>query len=337
MIADPLPNRHPWITRGHFRDIDAQAAQYHGYEQQYQQLSRGPFEGRFSSFNFGDDLVINLETANRELAASAATPPGRYGACFLTDNSPPCALNATSFSQDHLVLSPEKRCVEGRMAEGVTMYCMDLSRSLFPDDSNNVRSVGVLADPVGLRQLRGLVQTGLATFTTLESPADYPAAVCGFKSSIADLLWQLAARTTDHERTQRYSNTRAIQIFRRAREYIHHGLADGISIVTLCRHSGVSRRSLESIFQSVVGMGPGSYVRTLQLNRIRRDLMSQGSEKVSIGVIAARHGIWHWSRFSRYYRSLFGELPSQTRAMTPAIPAPRMRRGTRQRRAVGAS
>jgi AraC family ethanolamine operon transcriptional activator len=41
--------------------------------------------------------------------------------------------------------------------------------------------------------------------------------------------------------------------------------------------------------------------------------MSEGSDKVSIGVIAARHGIWHWSRFSLYYRVLFGELPSQTR------------------------
>jgi AraC family ethanolamine operon transcriptional activator len=123
----------------------------------------------------------------------------------------------------------------------------------------------------------------------------------------------MAARTEDATGTRRYSNTRAIRIFRRAREYIHFRLADGISIVTLCRHTGVSRRSLESVFQSVVGRGPGSYVRVLQLNRIRRDLMSEDSDEVSIGVIAARHGIWHWSRFSRYYQSLFGELPSQTR------------------------
>jgi len=313
MVADPLPNRHPWISAGRFHDIDAQAAQYQGYDQQYQQLGRGPFEGRFSSFNFGADLVINFEMANRELAASAATPRGRYGACFLTEGSPPCALNATRFSQDHVVLSPENRCVEGTMAEGVSMYCMDLSPALFPDDGHNMRGGGVLSDPAASRQLRELVRSGLAAFTALESPADYPAAVCGFKSSLADLLWQMAARREDSTGTRRYSNTRAIQIFQRAREYIHHRLADGISIVTLCRHTGVSRRSLESVFQSVVGRGPGSYVRVLQLNRIRRDLMSEESDNVSIGIIAARHGIWHWSRFSRYYQSLFGELPSQTR------------------------
>ena len=319
MVAEPLSNRRPWISEGRFRDIDAQAAQYQGYDQQYQQLSRGAFEGRFSSFHFGDDLVINFEMANRELAASAATPAGRYGACLLAESSPPCGLNATRFSQDHVVLTPEKKCVEGTMAEGVSMYCMDLSPALFPDDGHNMRSIGVMSDPALVRQLRELVRSGLQAFTALESPADYPAAVCGFKSSLGDLLWRMAARPEDETRRRRYSNTRAIQIFRRARDYIHHRLADGISIVTLCRQMGVSRRSLECVFQSVVGMGPGSYVRVLQLNRIRRDLMSEGSDKVSIGVIAARHGIWHWSRFSRYYRVLFGELPSQTRVRRKAV------------------
>src|SRR5579859_8010703 len=113
-----------WIRDVRFDDIDAQAAQYHGYDQHYQQLSRGPFEGRFRSFHFGADLVINLETANREIAASAATPAGRFGACLLTNASPPCSLNATEFSQTHIVVSPERRCVEGIMSEGVTIYCM---------------------------------------------------------------------------------------------------------------------------------------------------------------------------------------------------------------------
>jgi AraC family ethanolamine operon transcriptional activator len=104
-----------------------------------------------------------------------------------------------------------------------------------------------------------------------------------------------------------------MQIFRRARDYIHDGVADGISIVALCEAIGVSRRALELVFRSVLGTGPGHYVRTLQLNEVRRDLLSNPESEVSIGAIAAQHGIWHWSRFSRDYRSMFGELPSQTR------------------------
>ena len=60
MATDPILERQPWIFGGHFNDVDAQAAQLHGYDQQYLQLSRGPFEGRFRSFIFGDDLGIHL-------------------------------------------------------------------------------------------------------------------------------------------------------------------------------------------------------------------------------------------------------------------------------------
>ena len=173
----------------------------------------------------------------------------------------------------------------------------------------------MLSDPARSRQLRELVHSGISTFTSLESPADYPAAVCGFKAAIADLLWRMAASgaADDGVSARLYSAARTLQVFRRARDYIHHHLGDGISIPILCKQTGVSRRSLECVFRSVVGIGPGNYVRLLQLNLIRRDLLSGASDDVSIGVVAARHGVWHWSRFSRYYRSLFGELPSQTR------------------------
>lgn len=304
-----------WVSAGQFSDVDAQAAQYHGYGQQYQQLSRGPFEGEFRSFRFGDELTICFETANRAIAASAATPSGRFGVCFLANSSPPCALNATAFSQDHVILTPANGSVEGKMSAGIGIYCMDIARALLPEHGQDIRLAGVLSDPTHVRNLRELVQSGLSSFMALGSPPSYPAAVRGFKSSLADLLWQMADRRESSESagTRGHGNSRTLIVFRRAREFIHHHLSDGISIGDLCKHVAVSRRSLEGVFHSVIGMGPASFIRILQLNRIRRDLLCESGENVSIGVIAARHGIWHWSRFSRYYRLMFGELPSQTR------------------------
>src|SRR5689334_20692677 len=183
-----------WVSEELFHDVDAQAARYEGYGQQYQQLSSGPFEGRFRSFNFGEDLTIHWETANREIAASASTPSGRYGACFLAGASPPCALNATEFSHEHLVLSPEHKTVEGKTAAGVNIYCMDIGRALFPDEGGAIRRNGVLRDRTRLPVLRELVQSGLDSFTRLGSLSQYPAAVCGFKSSVAEILCQVSAR-----------------------------------------------------------------------------------------------------------------------------------------------
>jgi AraC family transcriptional regulator, ethanolamine operon transcriptional activator len=318
MLSDSSLVERPWISSGLFNDIDEQAAQYSGYGQKYQQLSRGPFEGRFCSFNFGDDLNIHFETTNRALAQSASTPPGRYGACVLTQDSPPCALNAETLAQDHVVHCPENKSLEGKTPEGTTIYCLDISCDILPDDGYEMRLVGVLKDASRTRELRELIQAALSSLTTLGAIAAYPAVVQNFKSSLVDLLSQMTTEVTGRSRreTRPYNSARSLQVFRRAREYIHHRLADGISIVNLCRETGVSRRSLECVFQSVIGIGPVNYIRILQLNLIRRDLMSEASAGESIGVIAARHGVWHWSRFSQYYGMLFGELPSETRRRT---------------------
>jgi AraC family transcriptional regulator, ethanolamine operon transcriptional activator len=305
----------PWISSGLFRDIDEQAAQYSGYGQQYQQLSRGPFEGKFSSFNFGDDLNIHFETTNRALAQSASTPPGRYGACVLAQDSPPCALNAETLAQDHVVHCPENKSLEGKTPEGAAIYCLDISCDILPEDGAEMRLVGVLKDAPRSRELRQLLQAALSNLTTLGTIASYPAVVQNFKSSLVDLLSQMTTELTERSRreTRPYNRARSLQVFKRAREYINHRLADGISIVNLCKVTGVSRRSLECVFQSVIGISPVTYIRILQLNLIRRDLMSDASSTESIGLIAARHGVWHWSRFSQYYGVLFGELPSETR------------------------
>jgi AraC family ethanolamine operon transcriptional activator len=307
--------RHPWISGGHFTDVDAQAAHLHGYGQQYQQLSGGPFEGRFRSFHFENDLGIHFEVANRALAQAASTPPGRLSVCLLSAPSEPCTLNAVPIGLSNVVLCPEHLVMEGRTSEGVNLCCMDVSRQLLPDEGRDLQSVRVLADPARSHQLRDVVSSGLAAMSRLDAISNYPAAVTGFKSSLGDLLWQIGLQNRPQSagRANRHTSARTMQVFRRAREYIHNGLADGISIVALCGAIGVSRRALESVFRSVVGTGPGNYVRALQLNQVRRDLSSSSCAGLSIGCIAARRGIWHWSRFSREYRLMFGELPSQTR------------------------
>jgi AraC family transcriptional regulator, ethanolamine operon transcriptional activator len=315
MVAVRSPADSPWKSAGTFHDIDAQAAQYQGYDQRYQQLSPGRFEGHFSKFKFSDDLIIGLETANRELAVTAVTPDRRYGACFLDRSSPPCKLNAVEFSENDVALAPENKALEGKTPEGLRVYCLDFSPALFTDAGYSIEIGRVVSDPARSRRLREWVQSALATFTTVGAPVDYPAASCAFQSSLAELLSQTAAQTEAHSsiKMRRYATAGTLRAFRRARDYIHQGLSDGLSIATLCRDTGVSRRSLEYVFRSVVGIGPGRYIRLLRLNCIHQELRSQPGQEVSIGIIAARNGIWHWSRFSRDYRMLFGELPSQTR------------------------
>lgn len=313
MFSD-LATPPPWVRVERFCDIDSQAAQYRGYGQEYQQLSPGSFDGRVTAFDFGDDFALQLETANQDLAVAAVTPEDHWGVCVLEETSAPCILNGATLAQDHVAACPGGKALIGKTPAGLKVYCMDLSGELLPVEADR-RCVEVIYDADGAQCLREALVAGLSTLVHLQSSEQHPAAAKAFKSAVADLFWRIASRTTadSADRVPPCAKARALRLFCIAQEYIDRCLTDGISVARVCKQTGASRRSLECIFQSILGMGPGAYIRNLQLNRVRRDLLSGDQEALSIGEIAARYGVWHWSRFSQNYKLLFGELPSQTR------------------------
>jgi AraC family transcriptional regulator, ethanolamine operon transcriptional activator len=303
-----------WAYSSRYDDIDAQAAHFRGFGQHYQQLSAGRFNGQFQSFNFGSELTIHLEGANRELVQAATTPRGRFGLSVVAENSPPCVLNAATVGQEDMIFYPAGRTIEGKTPERMRIFCIDLDSHLLVDEVDEASGARIVHDALKAIELRDVVASGLANFQALGGPSSYPAAACGFISSIAELVCRVSdCARTEPPRVRRRARARALVVYGRARDRLIDELSTGISITKVCKAVGVSRRSLECAFRSVVGMSPAHYVRTLQLNCIRRDLLSGGELHTSIGVIAARHGVWHWSRCSQAYRRLFGELPSETR------------------------
>jgi AraC family ethanolamine operon transcriptional activator len=305
-----------WVRAEQFCDIDSQAARYQGYGQEYQQLSRGAFQGRVVSFDFGGDFVVHIEKANQDIAFAATTPASRLGLCVLTATSPHCTFNGATLTPNHVMVCPRGNGFVGKTTAGFSIYCMDLSRELLLEEIEQWSSVDVIHEPRGAQNLREVVESGLAAFAQRQSIERYSAAAKAFKSSVSEALWRIISRTTVDaaQRGPQCAQSRTVRQLRLAQEYIDHSLTSGISVVEVCRHTGTSRRALERIFLSVLGMGPAAYIRNLQLNRVRRDLLSNEKDGESIGDIAARYGVWHWSRFSQNYQLLFGELPSQTRA-----------------------
>jgi hypothetical protein len=178
----------PWVLAERFSDIDSQAARYRGYGQEYQQLSRGAFEGRVTSFDFGGDFVVQLETANQDLAQTATTPADRCGVCILTETSPSCTLNGATLARDYLLVSPGGNALVGKTPAGVNIYCMDLARDLLLEETREESRTGIIHDSPGAGGLRQLVQSGLANFLQLKSFEQRSPAAKSFKSSVADTL-----------------------------------------------------------------------------------------------------------------------------------------------------
>jgi AraC family ethanolamine operon transcriptional activator len=58
--------------------------------------------------------------------------------------------------------------------------------------------------------------------------------------------------------------------------------------------------------------GPLAYLKTQQLNRVYRVLRNADFSDTMVKQVALDNGFVHLGQFSRDYKQLFGELPSET-------------------------
>ncbi len=76
---------------------------------------------------------------------------------------------------------------------------------------------------------------------------------------------------------------------------------------------GVSVRTLQTAAHAVHGVSLHHYLRLKRLWSVRMQLMSAGNG-VTIKAAALANGFWHMGEFSRVYKTMFGEMPSETLA-----------------------
>ncbi|MCK0164137.1 helix-turn-helix domain-containing protein [Marinobacter sp. S6332] len=119
------------------------------------------------------------------------------------------------------------------------------------------------------------------------------------------------------------SGWRTHRLVSAAREYIDACLKTGRvpSIAEICVATSASERSLQYAFRNFLQLTPVAYLRTLRLNRVRADLLAATPSHTTVTLIAMRWGFVHLGDFSRDYRCLFGEPPSETLAQAPLYSA----------------
>ena len=83
---------------------------------------------------------------------------------------------------------------------------------------------------------------------------------------------------------------------------------------SLCRIANVSERTLQYAFMERYGMPPNVFARRWKLNTARRLLVMAEPGEQSVGEVSLSLGFNSHSLFTREYRQLFGELPSESLA-----------------------
>jgi AraC-like DNA-binding protein len=94
--------------------------------------------------------------------------------------------------------------------------------------------------------------------------------------------------------------------------YLEARKGDTVYLSDLCSVTGVSERTLRTIFQQTYGMSPVRYLKVRRMHQVRRALRRADADQNTVQSVANRFGIWHLGRFAVEYRNLFGESPLET-------------------------
>jgi AraC family ethanolamine operon transcriptional activator len=104
----------------------------------------------------------------------------------------------------------------------------------------------------------------------------------------------------------------AAALVRKVEDYLDRFRSRPVHISELCAEFHVSRRSLQRAFDEILGVAPVTYLRHKRLCAVHSVLKDSDPREVNVGEAAMQQGFIELGRFSHYYRSLFGEYPSET-------------------------
>lgn len=317
--VDTLPAS---AIRRDYRMLDPQehACQLSGWDQHYEQISRGAFHSRLVEIEFADILIFE-ETLKQAVFQTGRCHHDVIALGVFSTLSGDARWHGRSVGLDDVLFLDG--CSELLLStpQTSTLYAVGVPVAALEPWCEHERLPlrervhRLAATPLHDRAAAQRLREGLGAVIgelLLRPEEALPHSVTRrlrdeFVMLVADLL---QGEPDSREKT---AASKAKEVVRRSRAYALDRRDAPPTLLDLCRHTHVSPRTLQYCFQSVLGESPASYMKMLRLSGARKDL-KRLDEDVWIGDIAANWGFWHLSQFASDYRRMFGELPSATRA-----------------------
>ena len=298
-------------------DVDDQAEALSGWTQSYEQLGRGRFRGSVRLVTMAQGVLLR-EATNRPLREEFTPPPGHVAITLPLAVAPGSVLAGRAIEPESLaVLNGDDR-YEMVLAGAMEMVGMSVHRDVLrPLAAAQVewlervgRERGRVLAPQTAAAIRRLF---LAASRHAEAGLDALGAAGTESALLASTLEQaLVLAMADEPGAPRAIPRRAharLQVARRAIDFMRAHLHEDIGIPEISRAACASRRTLQYCFEEFLHTTPQACLRALRLNEARRQLRAGGQPVTSI---AADHGFASASHFTRHYKLMFDELPSET-------------------------
>lgn len=167
--------------------------------------------------------------------------------------------------------------------------------------------------PDGADRVRALASRILGAAEASRTPAPPKEDVAALERSLLAELARLAAeprRSSRHDASPRIDRRLVLE---RIEELLAARSTGPLYVADLCEATGLPERTLRFILVEQFGTSPVRLLRNRRLCQLRRSLLSECEPGETLARIASRHGFWHMGTLAADYRSLFGELPSETR------------------------
>lgn len=283
-----------------------------GWDVDYQQVGRGAFEGKFSTA-FCGSLRVTQQYCNRELAARGVPPPGMMSVLLPSDADNRTVIQGKALGKNDAAVmaagsvgflkSPRdlRMCTVSVPQAQLESALWDYGRC---ELSSILSECGVTPFPRSVIQnLKGILNAVTCSKLEMKGKLAHLEVEDRILQAICEGLFSQEYEVTGRARTK--------YVFQ-AREYIDAHLGDVLRVGRIASNVGVSGRTLELAFREVVGVTVVDYIRTRRLNRARQLLLSRQQSRNPVTEAAIQSGLFHLGYFSRDYKQLFGEAPSQT-------------------------
>jgi len=256
------------------------------------------------SIRYGDEVLIRPDLYEGFLLAHVSV---RRGIEIESDG------RVFNLPEGSVFFSAPKRSISLRWQEGCEQVIARIPYAMLKIEQRNSKLAS------GTKLLTHLSAPFAYHLSAVLAMARQPSEVQGFglwqealQKSMADFVG-LSLGLGSGEKVVREHNQSSTRDRReRLEEFIETRLDRPIQLQDLERAAGLARSQLNQMTHEVFGCAPMVLVRQKRLAGVRRAL--EADPRQDITQLSLRFGFDHQGRFSQYYRNMFGEAPSETRA-----------------------
>jgi AraC-like DNA-binding protein len=265
------------------------------------------------------NLGVQRFADNLPRVAHAALPPGRAIISFRTERGPDLFWGGLQMLPTAIFWHSNGSCCFqrssgsaswGSMSLPIEMWCETLATLAGRDLASPRQPITLVPSPAAMANLQRLHAACCGLAVDAPEILTNPEAARGIEQALIGAMADCLGGASGPK--ERRGNRLHSSVMGRFRALVEENADRALYMAEISAAIGVSGRTLRSCCSEHLGMGASQYLILRRLHLAHRALRQSASHATTVTEAATRYGFWELGRFSVRYKSLFGEMPSQT-------------------------